>query len=106
AGAGPSVVATGRPSVDTGVRPVASPVFEDLAKPFRPKQLQALLRRIARRHWPGLGGDRAADELAGGSVAMRRLADTVMRMASSDAPVLLAGEAGSGRRARSEERRV
>ncbi len=93
------VVATGRPSVDTAVRAIASPVVEYLVKPFRPEQLQALLRRIARRHWPGLGGARAADELAGGSVAMRRLADTVMRMASSDAPVLLAGEAGSGRRA-------
>lgn len=88
------VVATGRPSVDTAVRAISSPVVEYLVKPFRPEQLQALLRRIGRRHWPGTGD---ADELAGGSVAMRRLADTVMRVASSEAPVLIHGEQGSGR---------
>ncbi len=88
------VVATGRPSVDTAVRAISSPVVEYLVKPFRPEQLQALLRRIARRQWPGAEG---ADELAGGSLAMRRLADTVMRVAASATPVLLHGEQGSGR---------
>lgn len=92
------VVATGRPSVDTAVRAISSPVVEYLVKPFRPEQLQAVLRRIGRRHWPGLSGTAGgADELAGGSLAMRRLADTVMRVAASDAPVLLTGEQGSGR---------
>lgn len=94
------VVATGQPSVDSAVRAIASPVVEYLVKPFRPEQLQALLRRIARRQWPGPGAAAGSvDELAGGSAAIRRLADTMMRLASSDAPVLVSGEPGSGRRA-------
>ncbi|ADV28698.1 two component, sigma54 specific, transcriptional regulator, Fis family [Pseudoxanthomonas suwonensis 11-1] len=93
------VVATGRPSVDTAVRAIASPVVEYLVKPFRPEQLQAVLRRIGRRSWPGLGEAAGADELAGASPAMRRLSDLAMRMAACDMPVLLAGERGSGRAA-------
>lgn len=96
---GQIVVATGRPSVDTAVRAIASPVVEYLVKPFRPEQLQAVLRRIARRSWPGLGGAADAIELAGGSPAMRRLADLVLRVAAGDAPLLLCGEPGSGRAA-------
>lgn len=96
---GQIVVATGRPSVDTAVRAIASPVVEYLVKPFRPEQLQAVLRRIARCSWPGIGDGPGAVELAGASGAMRRLSHMAMRVAACDAPVPVAGEPGSGRTA-------
>ena len=95
-------VVTGAPTLESAVRAIALPVVEYLVKPFRSEQLQDLLRRTAGRYWPleqARGGNRmSTDGMAGNSPAMRTLRDAVLRVAASDAPVLLVGEAGTGKR--------
>ncbi|MBJ6980052.1 sigma-54 dependent transcriptional regulator [Luteimonas sp. MC1895] len=96
---GQVAIVTGKPTLDTARRAVGSPVVEYLLKPVRVEQLQSLLQRTMLRHWPEPAGDAKStlDRLAGKSPAMREVMDTVFRIASSDAPVLLIGESGTGK---------
>jgi DNA-binding NtrC family response regulator len=96
---GQVAIVTGNPTLDTARRAVGSPVVEYLLKPVRVEQLESLLRRAMLRHWPEPSAEARStlDRLAGKSPAMREVMDTVFRIASSDAPVLLVGESGTGK---------
>jgi DNA-binding NtrC family response regulator len=89
---------TGNPSVETAARAVSAPVVEYLIKPLQPLQLTTLLQRA--RRFQNVSDSREVEPisgLVGQSVAMRRIVDTIMRIAPSDASVLLAGESGTGK---------
>ncbi|MBJ6983732.1 sigma-54 dependent transcriptional regulator [Luteimonas sp. MC1750] len=96
---GQVAIVTGNPTLDTARRAVGSPVVEYLLKPVRVEQLESLLRRTMLRHWPEPPAEARSilDRLVGKSPAMREVMDTVFRIASSDAPVLLIGESGTGK---------
>ena len=93
-------VVTGDPSVDSAVRAMGLPIIDYLVKPFRRERLQSLLQRTMRL--PGPRGDGRSGtldtRLPGNSPGMGALRDAVLRLASSHLPVLLVGEAGTGKR--------
>ena len=96
---GQVAIVTGSPSIESAIRAVASPIAEYLLKPLCPRQLESLLRRTAQRHWSSRAehASNAIDQIVGNSPPIRGVVDTVLRIASSDASVLLSGESGTGK---------
>jgi DNA-binding NtrC family response regulator len=95
---------TGYPSVDAAVQAFKNGAEEFLCKPFTDEELfeavrQALVRLQARRL--GSGRPHPAPALIAGlvgeSAAMRAVATAVGQAAASTAPVLIRGEAGTGK---------
>ena len=110
----PVVVITAFGSLETAVAAIRSGAYDFVTKPFEVeaigltlgravgyRRLQAEVRRL-RRAAGGDGADAAATRLAGtalhgGSPAMLRMYDTVLRAAATDASILLTGESGTGK---------
>jgi DNA-binding NtrC family response regulator len=95
---------TGYPSVDAAVRAFKNGAEEFLCKPFTDEELfeavrQALGRLQARRQRSGRPRPTPAlvAGLVGESAAMRTVAAAVGKAAASTAPVLIRGEAGTGK---------
>jgi len=95
---------TGYPSIESAVAAVKSGAQEYLTKPFTKEELLVAVRRVIERI-----NLRAADlsqkdlapgfpmELVGESEALRKLVQTVTRVAGSTNPVLITGEYGTGK---------
>jgi two-component system response regulator AtoC len=110
----PVVVITAFGSLETAVAAIRSGAYDFVTKPFEVeaigltlgravgyRRLQAEVRRL-RRAAGGDGADAAATRLAGtalhgGSPAMLRTYDTILRAAATDASILVTGESGTGK---------
>lgn len=100
----PVIVISARNTIVTAIRAAELDAFDYLPKPF---DLPELLKRAARALAAGSGGDpagpAAGDEpeeelpLVGRSPAMQTLYRLVARSRNADLPMLIAGEAGSGK---------
>jgi DNA-binding NtrC family response regulator len=99
------VVLTGHASIDLAVRAVKEGADQFLAKPVELPALLVLLRRLLEsqreRRRQIAGKTRQAreeiDPFAGGSAALRKLAEEARRVAASSSPILIEGETGSGK---------
>lgn len=94
---GQIAIVTGQPSVESAARAVSLPVVDYLVKPLCPEQFSSLLDHAAAH--ARLPQPRA--EIRGGMIgqspAMRRLLDSLERIAPSEATVLISGESGTGK---------
>jgi two-component system response regulator HydG len=101
----PVVVITGFGSLDTAIAAIRAGAHDFLAKPFEVEELtfrlehalrhRSLLEEVQRLRESR--GDASDEELIGESAAMRKLRQLVVRVAASDAPVLITGETGTGK---------
>jgi DNA-binding NtrC family response regulator len=100
------VVLTGHPDVSTAIEAMKLGAYDYLTKPFKLAEVEAVLRRAAERR--RLRQENAALRrmvaqqgapplLLGDSPAMRGVLATVVRVAGSDASVLIEGESGTGK---------
>jgi DNA-binding NtrC family response regulator len=101
----PVVILTGMGSIELAVRAIKEGAEHFLTKPVELPALRVVLERLienqrnrhrqmARR---SKAARRPADPFLGDSPAMRQLADDARRFLSSDSPVLIRGETGSGK---------
>ncbi|MEN5118713.1 sigma 54-interacting transcriptional regulator [Luteimonas sp. TWI662] len=96
---GQIAIVTGRPTVESAARAVASPVIEYLVKPLDAMQLRRLMERVVARYQPTPSPDvpGAIGDILGNSPQIRRVVDQVLRIGATDAPVLVWGERGTGK---------
>jgi DNA-binding NtrC family response regulator len=101
----PVIVLTGNASVDLAVRAIQEGASHFLTKPVKLDALATVVNRaleddsirrqdIARR---STAGAQTADPFAGTSTAVRELQARVRKVVSSDSPVLILGETGTGK---------
>jgi DNA-binding NtrC family response regulator len=101
----PVIVLTGHASVDLAVRAIQEGASHFLTKPVKLPALETVVGRaladdamrrqdIARR---STGASRTIDPFAGASRAMRDLSARAQKVVSSDLPVLILGETGTGK---------
>ncbi len=100
------VMVTGYPAVNTAVEALKLGAYDYLAKPVRLEELQHLMarlteRRLLRREVSSLrsrlGAELPQRELVGVSAEMERVRELVGKLASSESPVLIEGESGTGK---------
>ena len=94
---GKVVFVTDQPSVESAARAVSMPVSDYLTKPLSPDTLEQLLREVSIRVSRRSVAADAEFGLVGESRAIQRLRKEIAAIASSDVPVLLTGETGSGK---------
>lgn len=102
----PVVIMTGYASVESAVRTLKNGAHDYIVKPFDPDELVHLVgktlehcrtkREVARLR-ENLRQVTAATDLVGQSPGMRRVNELIDTAAPSDAPVLIAGEPGTGK---------
>ena len=90
----PFIFMTGHGSVDQAVRLLKLGAVDYLLKPFEPDLLLGMLRELVAIPVPGVP---AAAEPLGISPAMRALDELLLRLANSQASVLISGESGVGK---------
>jgi DNA-binding NtrC family response regulator len=100
------VMVTGYPAVNTAVEALKLGAYDYLAKPVRLDELQHVMarlteRRLLRREVSSLrsrlGEQLPLKELIGTSPQMERVRELIARMATTDSPVLIEGESGTGK---------
>src|SRR5688572_4844160 len=108
----PVIVMSGLGGAEAMEAAMRAGAYDFIAKPFALEALSMALRRAferrmlqreVRRLRRMARDDRSYGELHGMSKAMRRVYDSLDVMASSDSPVLITGEVGSGREALARE---
>ncbi len=101
----PVVILTGHGTIDLAVRAIKEGAEHFLTKPVELKALLVLLERVldnARNRQQRLAGRArerrlSLDPFLGGSDAIRRLRDEALRLRSSESPILIQGETGTGK---------
>jgi len=100
----PVLVVTAFGSLDTAVAAMRAGAYDFLAKPLEIEELSFRLERAIQHRQLAEEVKRLrarepepVGELVGESVALRQLRELVLRVARSDAPVLVVGETGSGK---------
>lgn len=102
----PVVVITAYATIDTAVEAIQRGAVDYLSKPFTPAHIRAVLDRLVKRQqlaWQvsNLGNMLAPSvpevDFSTASPAMKSVLDFVARAASSNAPVLMRGESGTGK---------
>jgi DNA-binding NtrC family response regulator len=100
------VLMTAYATIETAVDAIKQGAFDYLPKPFTADQLQAVIRRITRqRHLVAethrlqeeLAARRDVDIMIGKSEAMLELRESIRRIASTEATVLITGDSGTGK---------
>ena len=97
------VIMTGHGTVNTAVQAIKDGAFDFLEKPLSLDSVLDVIRRITEQtilHKESLEGRLRVprkDELVGNSDAVRRLKKEIQRLSKDDRPVLLLGEAGTGK---------
>lgn len=97
----PIIVVTAYGDVDTAVAAMKMGAIDYLMKPLKPDELLVLLNRyLPMRPQPSITDDEHAGVLGkmiGNSPAMRRVFESIKRVAESDSIVLITGESGTGK---------
>jgi two-component system NtrC family response regulator len=102
----PVVVVTAYGSIESAVEAMRAGAFNYVTKPINRQELRLAidkatdlgnLREENRRLREQVAGGRAADRLIGSSAAMEKLRHTLVRLADSDATILITGESGVGK---------
>ncbi len=103
----PVVLVTGHGDVAMAVEAMRNGAYDFIEKPFSTERLIDSVRRAAGRRALSLENRRLRRELEiqsapgprliGNSPAMRRLRETILRIADTDADVLILGETGTGK---------
>ncbi len=101
----PVIVLTGFGSMELGVALIKSGAEQCLAKPIEPPALLLIVKKVLanRRNEQSQIAAKsnrkrlAVDPFVGESAAIRRLADTAVRVSASNTPVLIQGETGVGK---------
>jgi two-component system, NtrC family, response regulator AtoC len=102
-----TVLITSKPQLDPALGARGPAVADYLTKPIDPTRVRMLLAKLARNRELKLQIRRLRGELrrlgrfgalVGVSPAMQNLYDLVLRVARTDAPILITGEAGTGKK--------
>ena len=102
----PVVVLTGRGNLDTAVGAMRAGAYDFLTKPVDLKLLSLVvdralqngrLREEVRRLRAAVDAAATPSGIVGGSAGMRRVHETIARIAPSDATVIVCGETGTGK---------
>jgi two-component system response regulator HydG len=102
----PVIVVTGLGSMDAAISAMRAGAYDFITKPIEPKLLAISIARALehkrvhvelKRFRDAAGGASGSDGIIGSSRAMRRVHDTIGRVSTSDAPVLIQGETGVGK---------
>jgi two-component system, NtrC family, response regulator AtoC len=100
------IVITGQGSLDSAVEALRAGVSDYLVKPLRPAQLEVVFQRLTSRRGLQSEVESLRDELQetgklgeliGRSEPMRKIFETIRRVAKSNAPVLITGQSGTGK---------
>src|SRR5690606_23318813 len=94
---GKIIIVTGNPSIETAMHAVSQPVVDYLVKPLRPDRWIELLRSAQRTQPTANDAQLMRTGLIGRSEPVRRIVATLLRVAPTDAAVLVTGESGTGK---------
>jgi DNA-binding NtrC family response regulator len=97
------VMMTGHGSIESAVGCMRAGAFDYLIKPFSPSQIEIMLKKAeafrqlmsVNRYFSEHSGDEG--DMLGRSCALQRLRQLVLRVAPTDATVLITGENGTGK---------
>jgi two-component system, NtrC family, response regulator AtoC len=102
----PVILVTAFATVETAVEAMKAGAFDYLKKPFEPEELEivvgraaehARIRRENARLRSALSGAFSVNGIVGKSRAMKDVISILERIASSDVPILIEGESGTGK---------
>lgn len=96
----PVIIMTAYSSIESAVDAIRQGAYDYLTKPLDFKKLKLTIQRATEHTRPGnekLGEQSDFREIIGRSPAMRRVLETVTRVAPSEATVLISGESGTGK---------
>ncbi|MCF7222400.1 sigma-54-dependent transcriptional regulator [Marilutibacter chinensis] len=94
---GSVVVLTSKPCLESAVRAVTAPVVEYLVKPVHPGRLRKLFRDAKPARIIASDAQLMRTALIGQSRAIREVVATLLKVAPTNASVLLTGESGTGK---------
>jgi len=90
-----TVLVTGKPTLESALQAVRTPVVDYLVKPLQIERYQELLDDAQRRR-PIVEASDTWRDMAGGS-SLQKIKDAIRRVAKTDASVLIVGESGTGK---------
>jgi two-component system response regulator HydG len=102
----PVIIMTAFATVDTAIEAMKAGAFDYLKKPFEPEELELMvakaaesgaLRRENKKLKAELAGAFSLQGMVGKSQAMKDIVAVAERIATSDVPVLIEGESGTGK---------
>jgi DNA-binding NtrC family response regulator len=100
------VVLTGHPEVESAIEAMKLGAYDYLTKPFKLSEVEAVLKRAAEKRQLQeentalrriVGGGEEDSVVLGESQPMQFLLEMVRRVATSNAPILISGETGTGK---------
>ena len=97
------LVCTGQPGYEAASHAISLGAYDVIYKPFSVEHLQAVVRRVCwmahidRRLGRNVPENEVLDEMVGTSPAMRQVFGMVRRVSTTDMPVLITGETGTGK---------
>ena len=97
------IVCTGLSGYEAASTAISLGAHDVIYKPFCIEALQSVVRRVCwmahinRQHDQNLSEDEFSEEMVGTSSAMRQVFDMVRRVSTTDMPVLITGETGTGK---------
>lgn len=93
----PFIVVTGRPSLPSAIEGIRLGVHDYFLKPLELEDLLHSIRRALPAKSEPVGGKQSFDEILGLSPAVSELKSLAMKVAKSNASVLIRGESGTGK---------